>query len=449
MLRKSVAFVAVVCAGAGIGAVPARAGVNLYQASWVAEVRGNDLTTGIYPESKQFQVRALPLGRMCNPGHPPCPYSQTGATAPGPTPLTPRQWDPLAAYCVPNSAFGLGPTRPAKGATPTTHLVGSHFGPIPPIYRNPAFFQPGGTPKTTACSAAETILGGQATATVLTTNDPQRGPVMRGAPLTGGGSANTVAGPDPRAFTFPTAAATPAGSGFRRTTVGSFSASGWPWFYLETEAQLRNDFGSFAAGGGFFPAAGPAPIRTFKIFRGVNTVGRATVKPGTNRFGGVMRLLGALTTRTCAFRLGGCSLGAQNRRYEAIGASAYTSGGSVTAPYVAVYSAQYYHTQLMQTSTVMISAQRFPWTTGSATVTANRGYEQTVQRRHGYDNRVNGIGTIQLVSPFLTRSFQPAVNFDTAGIAVLRLVFVPEPGAWWMLAAGSVFLGALYRWRPR
>ncbi len=57
----------------------------------------------------------------------------------------------------------------------------------------------------------------------------------------------------------------------------------------------------------------------------------------------------------------------------------------------------------------------------------------------------SGKGTIQLVSPVLTRWLQPAANYETGGIGILKIKFMPEPQAWAMLAAGISLLGVGYR----
>ena len=167
-----------------------------------------------------------------------------------------------------------------------------------------------------------------------------------------------------------------------------------------------------------------------------------------------MRMLGALTSKVCYYRSGGCSLGNVNWRYEAIGASAGTMGGVVTAGYQASYTAQYYHSVLMQKSTLAVSGYRFPWTTGSVTVTATgRGPHKTVHYAQGYDNRntttPTGKGTVQLVTPVLTRWKQPCCKFETAGIGILRIKFIPEPQMWAMLVAGVSLLGVGTRVRGR
>jgi hypothetical protein len=56
---------------------------------------------------------------------------------------------------------------------------------------------------------------------------------------------------------------------------------------------------------------------------------------------------------------------------------------------------------------------------------------------------------MQLVSPVLTRWLQPAVNFETAGIGILRIKFVPEPQTWMVLVAGISMLGLGARLRGR
>jgi hypothetical protein len=169
-----------------------------------------------------------------------------------------------------------------------------------------------------------------------------------------------------------------------------------------------------------------------------------------------MRMLGQITDKQCYYRAGGCSINyPRNWRYDAIGAAAYTSGGVVTRGYAAIWCAPIGTCYTISTwpgsfPRLQIVGARFPWTTGSVTVTAvGRGPHKTVHYAKGYDNRTptSGKGTIQLVSPVLTRWLQPAVNFETGGITILRLKFAPEPRAWLMLVAGVSGLGVLRRWR--
>jgi len=66
-----------------------------------------------------------------------------------------------------------------------------------------------------------------------------------------------------------------------------------------------------------------------------------------------------------------------------------------------------------------------------------------------------GSGTIQLVSPHLVNWIGldcPSAGCSlrsetTAGIAILRLQFVPEPSSGLLLIGGIGLLGVLYRWR--
>ena len=69
----------------------------------------------------------------------------------------------------------------------------------------------------------------------------------------------------------------------------------------------------------------------------------------------------------------------------------------------------------------------------------------------GYDNRTtaSGKGTIQLVTPVLTRWLQPSLNTETAGIGILRIKFIPEPHTWAMLLAGASLIGVGHRLRGR
>jgi hypothetical protein len=166
-----------------------------------------------------------------------------------------------------------------------------------------------------------------------------------------------------------------------------------------------------------------------------------------------MRMLGQLTSKNCYYRNGGCTTGSWNWRYDAIGAAAYTRNGVVTQGHRATWcrAGNYFSCWFSPTAnSVQVSGSRFPWTTGSVTVTAvGRGPHKTVHYAKGYDNRTptNGEGTIQLVTPVLTRWIDPAWIFETGGIGILRIRFVPEPRAWVMLLAGGGLLGVFYRWR--
>jgi hypothetical protein len=158
-----------------------------------------------------------------------------------------------------------------------------------------------------------------------------------------------------------------------------------------------------------------------------------------------------MTSKVCYYRAGGCSLGEPDWLYDAVGTTGdHTLSGVVTQGYQVRTTAIYFNSGIGAFSSVMLVGSRFAWTTGSVTVTAvGRGWHKTVHYGRGYDNRTptSGMGTIQLVTPLLTHWLQPAVKYETGGIGILKLKFVPEPDAWIMLAAGASLLGVGYRRR--
>jgi hypothetical protein len=297
---------------------------------------------------------------------------------------------------------------------------------IPPLYRNPAFFSSGGAPNTTFCTATTSI-------------------VQKGHPVVGTFTAVTT-GNKLGGFTF--GAAPASGSGGIRVTglVGEFAAS-YPYIYSYTYATLRN------AGGIFGPNYGPGSFN-IAYTEGAGTVASIRVKQGANKFGGTMEMLGALTTKACYYSNNGCLLGKNDWKYNVAGASGVMmAAGVVTAGYVTTYTAMYYHTGLRATSTITGVGSRFPWTTGTVTVTAKgRGPHKSFHDEHGYDNRNTttpyGKGTIQMVSPLLTKWFGEE-EYETVGIGILRIRFIPEPQTWAMLLAGASLIAVGHRMRGR
>jgi hypothetical protein len=416
-------------------AAPAQAANQQYMGSLLIESFGNDKVGGT-GASQFFSVFGMPQGIQCNPAQPRCSIGSTPVVT---TMGGGKVFGPLGNVCVPIGYFGVT-KRPANGATPATGLARNVH------YRNPGFFSSLGAPNATSCSATSTASGAPATM-FLSTNSTKRGPVMKGAPLTGE-QIVTLTGTNPAGFFLKAAPATPVkapgptGFGLRRTTSGEFNNI-FPYVYSYTYATLRNDVGSFFGGGG------PGSFYQ-KYEQGAKVLARANVKAGPNQFGGVMRLLGQLTTKVCYYRNGGCSLGENNWRYDAVGTSAYTVAGMVTKGFNAKYTAMYYQTNQMQVNTVMVQGYRFPWTTGSVTLSGLDFPHITLEKRQGYDNRTKlGKGTIQLVTPVLTRWTQPGFDQFTGGVGVLRLAFVPEPAKWVLLGAGLSILGFLYRARGR
>ena len=410
-------------------ATTAQAGLQLFEASWTIKAFGNELTGGSAP-SDFYSAWGIPQGVQCNPYAPRCSSDLTPTTGMGKFNPVGGTVGGMTPYCAPWSNWrGLGTTaRPAKGGT-VTSMGGK---PVPPLYRNPQFFTSGGQPNSTICDGLSTVSGGP-------------GVVQVGVPVTGTWTATTT-GTQLGGFNF--GAAPASGSAGVRVTgqVGVFNAS-YPYVYSYTYATLRNDLGIFG------PGYGPG---SFTIDEGNPPLNSIKVTQGAAKFGGTMQMLGALTAKACYYWNQGCSLGqGVDWLYDAIGASGVgTNGGVVTAGYKASTQVFYYHTALGVTSTVDIIGSRFPWTTGSVTVTAiGRGPHKTIHYAHGYDNRntttPNGMGTIQLVSPLLTRWRQPGLSIDTGGIGIFRIKFLPEPQAWAMLVAGASLLAVGTRMRRR
>ena len=441
----------------------AQAGIKLFQGAWAVEAFGNELTGGAKGEESEFYSRwVIPLGVQCNQNQPRCPFRSTPTNGTGSfARLGGSQVQAL--FCTPwaNWQGGSTATRPAKGGT----SFDSQMRPIPPLYRNYAFFTastPSAQPDTYSCRA--------------TTTDGFGGPgvVMLGSPITGTWDANTIGGAL-GGFTF---SAAPASGGGIRTSgqLGSFApyrpfagvASVSLYYtavYKYTYATLRNDRGIFGIGDG--PGSFSLSYTMGKLKSVVDGKGDAQifVKAGTAKFGGTMRMLGALTTKGCNFASytgTQCWGGENNWRYDAVGALAYydnstVNGGAtpnavVISGYLATHHAYYYHSVLMTPSTVSVEGARFPWTTGNVTVRATgRGTHKTIHYAQGYDHRVtttsNGLGTIQLVTPVLTRWHSAGAKFETGGIGILRIKFIPEPHSFEVLLAGVALLGVGYRMR--
>jgi hypothetical protein len=433
--------------GVAIGiATTAQAGSQLFEGSWTIKAFGNECAKGaagqpycVQPPNKRsgfsefYSATGIPLGILCNPSQPRCDFQSTPTNGTGKfAPLGGSIWQAL--YCTPwNTAkWGSKTARPAKGGT----AVYTNGQPIPPLYRNYAFFAkttPNAGPDTYSCLGQSTDgFGG-------------KGLVQEGVPVTGLWSAVTT-GTQLGGFSFNSAPTPPPAGileGVRATGLIGEVGAIYPYVYSYTYATFRNDEGIFG------PGDGPGDFTLI-----YQAFARVVVKEGAAKFGGTMRMLGALTTKVCYYRQGGCSIGENNWRYDAVGATGYTMSGVVTQGYFATYKAYYYHTVLMQLSTVSVEGARFPWTTGSVTLTAiGRGPHKTIHYEQGFDNRntatPSGKGTIKLVSPVLTRWLQPALKFETGGIGILRIKFVPEPQTWAMLVAGVALLGVGFRMRGR
>jgi hypothetical protein len=443
----------------------------MFTGEWSVKAQGNECVksaTGqpecVQPpedrtgESEFYSARGIPQGVQCNNHWPRCPFNSTPTDGAGNFFPLGGYWVP-ATYCAPwnQPKWGSKTMRPAKSGTLT---AGNK--PIPPLYRNDAFFTtmtPSAQPNLTYCNATSTSQGAFPAKTGGKGGGP--GKVMLGNPITGTWTAmaSTTGG-----FTF-AAAPVNANIGLRtgqgtryQTTWGAYKTASarsgqrgdfqniYPYIYSYTYATLRNDVGSFGSG------KGPGNATLNYVYG--EPAATIIIKQGKARFGGTMRMLGALTTKVCYFRQGGCSLANMNWRYDAVGAKAYTTGGPTMAlksGYLATYLVYPRNPGYTKhQSTIEVQGARFPWTTGSVTVKATgRGPHKTVHYAHGYDNRTptNHMGTIQLVTPVLTRWLQPCCKFETGGVGILRIKFVPEPQMWVMLLAGVSLLAVGTRMR--
>ena len=289
---------------------------------------------------------------------------------------------------------------------------------------------------------------------------------QQGAPIIGSGTATT--------FTTPAAPSAPAihlrGGAIYKSVSGSRGYDA-PYVYWVTHATLGTGAGTFFPGGG--------PGSTYISWGGTGRVaGFAGIypQPGGPQFGGTMRLLGQVRSTGFLYSpIDGGMFGASlDGGFEHAGASArgydcwVAAGTSPTpdaCPSVATnqwtwtdgYRNRAYNTTgMLLTGTTMVYVDALPWTTGLAIVSGVRGAYPTIIARSGYDNRTRlGSGTVQLVSPHLVNWVGLDCPFPdctprsetTAGIAILRLQFVPEPSGWLMLVSGIGLLGVFCRRR--
>jgi hypothetical protein len=287
---------------------------------------------------------------------------------------------------------------------------------------------------------------------------------QQGVPITGSGTASTFTAtlaPSAPAIRLPGTAVYGTVSGSRRYRS--------PYVYWVTAATLGTGAGTLFPGGG--------PGRTH-ISRG--GTGRASgfagiyPRPGGQQFGGTMRLLGQVHSTGFLYSpIDGGMFGASlDGGFEHAGASArgydcWVAAGSSPTPNACPSVATNYWTwtdgyrnraytpgSLASTGTTMVYVDAFRWTTGLVVVSGVRGAYPTIIVRSGYDNRTTmGSGTVQLVSPHLVNWIGldcPSPDCTprsetTAGIAILRLQFVPEPASWLMLIGGIGLLGVLHR----
>lgn len=267
--------------------------------------------------------------------------------------------------------------------------------------------------------------------------------VPYGASMSGPGLGNTpsgdlvsLAGTGPAAFTLPL--------GQLSLMTSLFDASP-PYSYLDfrsTRFSGANDDASFFWGGGPGPTEF-TPLSSIPASQfGVSFSGEP------DRFGGVMKLLGRFDWR--GDWIGeNCSVGiCAYHTVIPLSAIGGPFGGTATAT---TYVGGSFSPPTLVTATVW----GFPWDTGNVgAVAAVMGTaSSTSTSAIGADLRsVSGLGTLQLVSPFLVRvkSRPPfcggCVNqWFYGGTAHAELRFVPETRTTLLLAAGLSGLALLFR----
>ena len=261
--------------------------------------------------------------------------------------------------------------------------------------------------------------------------------VPYGASLSGPGLGNAptgdlvnLLGHGPAAFTLPLG---------QLSLTTSLVDSSPPYASLDfrsTTFSGVNDAGSFFGGGGP-DATGFTPLSSIPASQlGVS------FSDGPDRFGGVMRLLGRFDWRGELANCASCS-------YQTVIPLAPIGGpfGGTAMAFVGGTA--------FPLTFVTVTVWGFPWDTGTVgAVAAVAGtYSSTTTSAMGTDLRTaSGLGTLQLVSPFLVRvnSHPPGcggcVNrWFYAGTARAEFHFVPETGATLLLASGLAGLAVLFR----
>jgi hypothetical protein len=267
--------------------------------------------------------------------------------------------------------------------------------------------------------------------------------VPYGASLSGPGLGNSpsgdlvsLTGDGPAAFTLPL------GQLSLRTSLFDLSPPVASLDFRSTKFAGSNDVGSFSGNGGPGPS-GFTPLPSIPASQfGVSFSG------GPDRFGGVMELLGHFDWRG---ELADCS-SCPYHTVIPLSPIGGPFGGTATAK---AYVGGSYRPVTLVTATVW----GFPWDTGTVGGLANVGmtFSPTTTSAIGTDLRTpSGLGTLQLVTPFLVRikSRPPDCGvcenrWYYAGTAHMELHFVPEPAATVLLAAGFGALAVLYHCSKR
>jgi hypothetical protein len=104
----------------------------------------------------------------------------------------------------------------------------------------------------------------------------------------------------------------------------------------------------------------------------------------------------------------------------------------------------YYERGRYRSAAYPVVATGFRWTTGTVYAYDSAGRYASRFALAGYDQRTPmGLGTIQLVTPFLAHWAMSPVPDHVVGVASLRIRFAPEPHAALLFAAGAGLLVVL------
>jgi len=259
--------------------------------------------------------------------------------------------------------------------------------------------------------------------------------VENGTPLTGSGTANVI-GSAPAAFTLPKGA-------IARSFSGAFPTLYPTYLGSFVSGQLYNDSVATASGGsGFFSAGAGAGALTHAY--SPSSYGVARVASGAGRFGGLMGLLGGVSMfRDLYFSPPVAGTVPIVTGFGAVGITP-AIGRSNATTVSTTRRMLYYERGRYRSAVYAVVATGFRWTTGTAYAYDAAGRYASRFTLAGYDDRTPmGLGTIQLVTPFLAHWAMSPAPDHVAGIASLRVRFAPEPHAALMLAAGICLLVAL------
>jgi hypothetical protein len=261
--------------------------------------------------------------------------------------------------------------------------------------------------------------------------------VENGVPLTGSGTVNAI-GSAPAAFALPKGAIARNFSGafptFYPTYLGSFVSGG-----------LYNDSVVTASGGaGFFSAGAGAGSLTHAY--SPSSFGAARIAAGAKQFGGLMGLLGTVDWyRDLYFTPPVVGSVPIVTGFGVVGITPVIGRSNANTASTARHM-QYYERGRLRSAAYPVGATGFRWTTGTVYAYDSVGRYASQFTLAGYDNRSPmGLGTIQLVTPFLAHWAMSPAPDHVAGIASLRIHFAPEPHAALLLAAGVGLLAALRR----